>query len=215
MDTTPAATALRPLPAAAPEPRFSAVVRAQTQPAHQAAEDRFALSSRLVDLASYGALLVCLHGFYRRTEQALVRLSLWAELSPTLDIAGRVRVPLLERDLAALGLGVPVGPGAPAASLPAVSLPSALGQLYVLEGSALGGAIIARQARLRLGPQVPVAFFSSAGRSQLGADWRALQAALDRFGANAGPAGQAELVAAAVATFTDLQACLSAPERNR
>lgn len=84
----------------------------------------------------------------------------------------------------------------------------------MLDGSALGGRIVARRARQALGEDVPVAFLASAGRVDLGADWRALQAALDAFGANDAPARHAA-VAAARDAFDTLGAWLKqeAPRR--
>jgi heme oxygenase len=74
----------------------------------------------------------------------------------------------------------------------------------VLEGSALGGRLVLRAARARLGDDLPVSFFGSVGRERLGADWRALRTALDRHGARHGGAGCQAVVDGAHATFTSM-----------
>ncbi len=195
---------------------LSVQLRHDTAAAHVAAEAAFALDARLASREAYTELLVALRGFYRPVEAALVGVAGWERLTPPLDVVARRRAALLDEDLARLGrdeqepareLNPPVL-GLPTPVLPTPgSLAEALGCLYVLEGSALGGRIIARQARRALGEDVPVAFLSSAGRVDLGADWRALQAALDAFGADDAPARRVA-VSAARDTFGTLGAWL-------
>jgi heme oxygenase len=85
-----------------------------------------------------------------------------------------------------------------------------MGALYVLAGSALGGRVIARRARALLGPDLPVAFFDSAGRLDSQQHWRALQASLDAFGDTAGATSREQSVAAARQTFRALTGRLDA-----
>ena len=92
--------------------------------------------------------------------------------------------------------------------LPLASLASGLGCLYVLEGSTLGGRIIARRARAALGDELPVTFFTSANRLDPGAEWRTFQAALDAWWSSADEHAGGEVVAAANQTFRALQARL-------
>jgi heme oxygenase (biliverdin-IX-beta and delta-forming) len=79
------------------------------------------------------------------------------------DYRPPARCPALEDDLHRLGLaprrvGTPPttgeGPGA------------LLGRLYVLEGSRLGGRVLAARVREALGPEVPLAFFGGAEGSR-------------------------------------------------
>jgi heme oxygenase len=77
----------------------------------------------------------------------------------------------------------------------------ALGCLYVLEGSVLGGRIVSHRARVVLGGQLPVAFFSSENRNNVMGDWRSFQAALDGFGSELVQAVRDDVVAAALETF--------------
>lgn len=111
------------------------------------------------------------------------------------------RLALVERDLAALGAArVP-----PSGALPALdSGTAALGSLYVLEGSALGGQFIADQARRQLGltPEAGTAYFSGCGAATM-TRWREF---LDRLGADidAAPGGRARAVQGAMDTFDAL-----------
>jgi heme oxygenase len=124
------------------------------------------------------------------------------------------RLALVQRDLAALG--IPAIPGAVA--VPALdSVPAALGSLYVLEGSALGGQFIAAQARRGLGlvPGSGTAYFDGCGAATM-ARWREF---LVRLAADvdAAPNGRAQAIEAANATFDALadtfRQCLDTHER--
>ena len=111
------------------------------------------------------------------------------------------RLPLVQRDLVALGASrVPSAVVLP----PLDSVPAALGSLYVLEGSALGGQFIAAQARRQLGltPDNGTAYFSGCGAATM-TRWREF---LDRLAADldAAPDGRARAVQAAQDTFDAL-----------
>ena len=174
---------------------LSTHLRSATAHAHEDVELAFDLDARLASREAYAALLVRLHGFYGPVEQALEG---WVGRLPGVDLAARRRAALLDHDLAALGTSVS-GPSIESPQLPTAG--QALGCLYVLEGSALGGRLVLRAARDRLGDDLPVAFFGSVGREHLGADWRALKAALDRHGAEHGAAGRTAVTAGARETF--------------
>ena len=180
-------------------------LRTATRVAHLEAERALDLDARLVDRHAYAALLATLHPFHAGVEARLGRVAGWAELDPAVDLAARKRASLLVRDLDALG---PRTPSARGGRLPEPeSLSAALGCLYVLEGSLLGGGVIARRARDRLG-DVPVAFFSGSGR-RVGADWHSFQRTLDSFGRSHGEAACATAVAAAHDTFAAFTVCLA------
>ena len=184
-----------------------AVLKAVTAAAHERLEVRFDLDARLRSPATYADLLERMLGFYRPVEE---RAAPYAAALPGLDWPGRCKVPLLLADLDAVGRG----PGAPeaVAELPAIgSADDALGVLYVLEGATLGGTLIARQARMRLGitPATGGAFFTAYG-SATAARWRAFAATLET--ATAGTPSAATL-AAAQACFSGLEAWLCDPPR--
>lgn len=182
---------------------LSSLLRRRTRAAHAGAEVAFQLDAALVDRWSYAALLGRLQGFYRLAERGLHAVAGWAELDPPIDVRARARSTLLDDDLHRLGSTRIPGRADPASRLdpPALlSLAGGLGWLYVLEGSALGGQVVARRARAALGDGLPVSFFSSAGRRP-GPNWRELQHALDRFGAASGPAAAEQVVRAATDSF--------------
>lgn len=183
-------------------PRLSRRLREGTREAHVRAESCFALESRLLDLAAYRDLLLLLRSYYRPLEAALARVDGWELLEPAIDPGRYRRAGLIDEDLRRLPEDATLSPhDGDHPTLPELpSLARALGCLYVLEGSALGGRIVAAEALRRLPGSVPVAFFSSRGRSP-GEDWRALQAALDRFGAHSGRAAVNETMAGALETF--------------
>lgn len=118
-----------------------AVLRAATRDAH----DRL---DSLVDLRSWNRAthawwLQRMLGLHEPLEN---ELGTWA--TPAFDLAGRRRAGAITADLITLGLTE-----AEVRSLPRSPLPPAptergraLGQLYVLDGSALGGAVIATHA---------------------------------------------------------------------
>ena len=189
--------------------RLSAQLRERTRQAHRKVERSFALDLRLVDREAYGALLTTLRSFYAPAEDALCALTGWDRLTPAIDIESRRRAALLDEDLGRLGVVAAAAElgGAPAPAREPRELDrlaGGLGCLYVLEGSALGGRIVARRARAALGEQLPVAFFSGAGRADPGAAWHSLQASIDAFGALYGDAAGRRAVAVARQTFASL-----------
>lgn len=185
---------------------LSVQLRESTSAAHAAVEAAFALERRLASRDAYNDLLIALRGFYQPVEAALMMVPGWEQLSPPVDVRARCRATLLDNDLGRIDWDAR-GPARVLMPLPLGTLAQALGCLYVLEGSALGGRIVARQVQQMLGDKVPTAFFSSTSRVDLGADWRALQAALDAFGGGDAPTRRA-VVTAAQATFEALSAWL-------
>jgi heme oxygenase len=184
------------------------VLRAVTATAHERLETRFDLDARLRSSDAYADLLERMLGFYRPVE---ARLGPYAASLPALEWARRIKVPLLVADLTALGrapsaLGVPEAVG----QLPVIgSADAALGVLYVLEGATLGGTLIARDARQRLGitPDTGGAFFTAYG-TETAARWRSFATVLQT--ATAGAPRPATLTAAK-ACFGGLEEWLCAP----
>jgi heme oxygenase len=184
-----------------------AVLRSFTAGSHERLERRFDLDGRLRSRAAYADLLERMLGFYRPLEE---RIAPYAASVAGLDWGTRRRAPLLLADL--LALGRPAARPDALSPLPAVaSADDALGVLYVLEGATLGGTLIARQARLRLGVTATTggAFFTAYGGATA-ARWRAFAAVLET--ATAGVPSAATL-AAAQACFTGLEAWLCDPPR--
>lgn len=116
-------------------------LRSATGPLHDAAERAFDADRRVSSLEGYIGLLDALWSVHAGLERAM------APYGPhlfELDLGTRVRSPLLAMDLQALvGRGPRLAPVAFAYDGPA----AALGGLYVLEGSMLGGRVLFNRAR--------------------------------------------------------------------
>ena len=151
----------------------------ETQASHQAIEARVDLLNHLGSLADYRRLLERFWGFYAPIEERVLASVDWPRYG--VDIQRRMKAPALARDLVALGLSPDALARLPRCqALPAPeSFPNHLGCLYVLEGATLGGQIIAREVRSRLGlaPEHGCAFFTSYGE-QVGLMWREFRALL-------------------------------------
>jgi heme oxygenase len=121
-----------------------------------------------------------------------------------IELAARAHAAPLRHDLAVLGVAADALPRADIP--PPASFAQALGEMYVLEGSTLGGHLIARDLRARLGPQIAGAtrFFDGRGRA-LGPAWLSFRAALDEFG-QARPQDRAAALHGAQGAFAALLA---------
>lgn len=139
-----------------------------------------------------------------RFHQQLAPLYARADLAACLpDLAARQRLAALAQDCADLAL--PLDPGAQADPLDA-PLPraSALGWLYVAEGSKLGAAVLFKlAAALGLDAEQGARHLASPGGSRLG-EWRAFTAALDALPLS--EVEEAQLVAGAQAAFDRVHA---------
>ncbi len=115
-------------------------LRTETAPAHRAIEEMLDLRRKLSDRDQVLRVLCSLRGFFAPAEDALEGALGVAVM------AGRHRVPAIDADLRALDLdatAIRALPSCPAAGR-SRSRAAALGTLYVLEGTRLGGRIIAR-----------------------------------------------------------------------
>jgi len=120
---------------------------------------------------------------------------------------------LIRRDLQALGVRtVPRGPAEGAVPFGEWE---ALGCLYVLEGAALGGQVIARHVRrrLRLAPEAGLAFFTGGG-ADAGRSWRAFRVAAAQHAAHAGDAEWASALRGAREAFAVFEERLARASRN-
>lgn len=155
-------------------------LRKATRREHAAAEDtavmRALLDGRL-DAAGYIQLLLGYHALYAPWEAQQAR---W--LAGDLVTAGwkyRSRLPAIERDLHALGAPLPGRSvedaliAADAGSVPA------WGWLYVVEGSALGGQVIARRLAAGFPGHAHLFFNHGHGQGNGQPTWREFQALMD------------------------------------
>jgi heme oxygenase len=169
------------------------LLREETRTQHEALDDALELTSHEWTVGDYTRLLERFHGLHAPLEEALGQRD---DLG--LDFESRRKLPALERDLRALG-GEAVPPRAD--GLPRLdSRAAALGCLYVLEGSTLGGQILARHFADALGltPERGLSYHSGYG-AETGQRWKEVQQLL-RDGLR-DPAQQGVAVKAARETF--------------
>lgn len=175
-------------------------LREETRREHLCLEGQVDVERRLVSRETYRALLERMYGF-----QAAIEEPLLAALPPDLglDLAKRRHVPALRRDLSYLGSDPDSLPMA--APLNILSRARALGAMYVMEGSTLGGQIISRMIRDRLGLtfETGASYYAGYGPEN-GPMWREFGAAADAWLARHG--GADEAIAAARDTFLALDA---------
>ena len=170
-------------------------LRVETRAAHERLEESIDLTALTATPDHYRALISRFYGFHAAIEP-LLRAALTDIYAPV------ERASLLALDLKALGVSDACLDAIPLCdALPRLTSPArAFGVAYVLEGSALGGQIVGRIVRDRLGydREHGVAFFLGAGR-HIGEDWRAFGHACDAYFADRD--GQAEAIQAANETF--------------
>jgi heme oxygenase (biliverdin-IX-beta and delta-forming) len=176
-------------------------LRAATWTSHQRLEKRLDIKARFVDPTAYCAHLERMWGFCAPLEAGLGEA-----LSLALgDYESRRKLPLLRKDLLALGIlvdridSLPRCPDIPDCE----DVSSAFGCAYVLEGATLGGRSLLPMAMGRLGVTAErgASFLASYG-PDVDIMWRAFGAALETH--CAAPARRERAAAAALATFDSL-----------
>jgi heme oxygenase len=180
-----------------------AQLRSATWSSHQRLEKRLDVKARFSSVSAYRAHLERMWGFCAGLEQRLSRHVLGDALT---DYDSRRKLPLLARDLEALGVAPDSLRQLPRCeAIPACpDVASAFGCLYVLEGATLGGRTLLPlvQERLGLSAAHGAAFLASYG-AEVAAMWQRFGATLDAWCCT--PERQARAAAAAVATFDALQ----------
>ena len=182
------------------------LLRDTTRAKHQQLEARIDLLGRDWSLKFYRALLEKFHGFYTPLEPAIFAHSQWQQFN--FAVEPRRKIHWLHSDLQFLGVNA-----AQIEALPRCkylqrpdSFARALGCAYVLEGSTLGGQIIARHLKTQLNlPPEGCRFFTAYG-AQTGARWREFVALLNDYQGSAHE--QNELLLSACATFGALECWL-------
>jgi heme oxygenase (biliverdin-IX-beta and delta-forming) len=178
------------------------VLRSATASEHERVEDALGLMDADLTRDRLAAVLRLMHGFWLAAEEGL---DAWASREPA-DAAPlawdrRRRASLFAADLATLGHPAddPDRPELP----PVAGTDEALGRLYVLEGSTLGGTFIDRHLATlpELSGGVRLRAFSPYGEDT-GAMWHAFRRATRAHVEGGGDAGR--VVDAARTTFTVL-----------
>lgn len=182
---------------------ISVRLKEETAPFHiQIEQNDYAkgIMNQTLTLEEYRTYLEKFYGFVTLAEQQITALPEWEELG--FDIGSRMKTPLLEQDLIELGLSrADLKKLASCNEVPDVStLPRALGYLYVLEGSTLGGQLITRQLKqfLPVTPESGGRYFSSYG-ADLRAKWLEFRELLEKEAVTADQ--QEEVLSAAKQTF--------------
>ena len=178
-------------------PSRAASLKASTHAAHQRLDGGIMKFNPFASRQHYGAFVLMQYAFHRDVAPLFGDTEL-NRLFPGLN--ARARLQQVERDLADLGLAVPVLPTPPAmANGAALDLPTALGWLYVEEGSNLGAAFLFKAAAaLGLGAEHGARHLAPHpdGRAP---SWRAFVSQLDSI-VLAAP-DEARVIAGAIAAF--------------
>ncbi|RZL16481.1 MAG: heme oxygenase [Hymenobacter sp.] len=185
----------------APAPLL-ARLRAETRPYHDAVEQNEfnqALAAGTPSAAATTRFLAKMYGFMQPYEAQLQTHA--ADLGPAWEIPARLRTALILDDLQVPAAQLPLCAALP----PLGTQPQLLGAMYVLEGSTLGGQVLARQlakAGLDLGR-----FFTGAG-ALTGPRWKSFCHLLTT---TVSPNQEDEVVQSAIVTFQTLAAWLARP----
>lgn len=145
-------------------------LKTATADAHERVERQARVVERLQDGTEQAALMT---GFYALHAEVEAAAAPWLRDHPTLDFDARRRTPLLRRSLEAWG----VQPPPVAESVTADSPAQALGLMYVVEGSTLGGKIIRKTVVASGGSLDGLEFLDPYGDAT-GARWRSFLAVL-------------------------------------
>jgi heme oxygenase len=174
-------------------------LREHTHDTHERLDNRIMAAEPFASLGRYGRFVLVQHQFHRDID-ALYENADLDKLLP--DLSGRRRLPLIVGDLADLAMQVPATDKPPAFGSD-VDLPTALGWLYVAEGSNLGAAFLLKDAaKLGFNESFGARHLAAAPEGR-GLHWRTFTAALD--GLQLSDDDEKRVVAGAVAAFTRVQ----------
>ncbi len=179
-------------------------LKALTAVTHDGVDRSIMSAASFADLARYNRFLDVQYLFHADVS-ALYEDARLQELFP--DLAARRRLPLVAADLADLGFATPQ-PGDPAFVEGAVDLPTALGWLYVAEGSNMGAALLRKEAaKIGLSDTHGARHLAPAPEGPA-PHWRAFTAALDAVDLT--PDEEERAGAGAIAAFARVQSLVDA-----
>jgi heme oxygenase len=179
-------------------------LREDTADLHAAVERRVEVTDGRLTAGRYVATLAAFHGFHAPWEAGVRAAAGPAGLGlpAVLDLmSSRWRTASLAADLAHFGVDPADVPSCP--DVPSVDgLAHLLGSMYVMEGSTLGGQVVARHVERTLGLSGGVGYSYFRGHGdQVGPRWRAFAARLVELAAGA---REDDVVAGARHTFAAL-----------
>jgi len=183
-------------------------LRLHTSIAHRSVERALNLPQSIGDFQDYRRWLTRFFGIYFPLETRLGTFSEWDEWDIPFDRCRHTAS--LSKDLATLNVSTEYVEFASCREIPALSnFGEALGSLYVIEGSKLGGRFILNDLSARLGPRIEGAtsFFEGHG-AQMGRVWNSFIGSLDKFFYRE-PNQFSTVCSGALATFTALEAWMS------
>lgn len=193
-------------------PRILTELKSQTRPQHDSVEgNRFgkAMMDGTLNESDYCLFLQKFYGFHIPLERALSGFA-WNDVGINFD--ERRKIEFLEKDLRALGMSSEEIANLPEAPmLPSMAtMEEAIGVVYVMEGSTLGGQLQSRQVQKMFGRDAEsgAAYFSSYG-ANVGMMWKAFCEAIVKV---AGDNEEKEkvIIASAQQTFQALEEWLAA-----
>ena len=150
-------------------------LKARTNTTHERLDASIMAGRPFEDMQRYGLFLKVQYSFHRDIDALYARPVLDGMLP---DLDGRRRLKLIALDMADLGLDLPAIASTPALQSDA-DVPTALGWLYVAEGSNLGAAFLLKEAaKLGLSETFGARHLAAAPEGR-GLHWRTFTAALD------------------------------------
>lgn len=191
------------MPPPSERPAILQRLRDETRPAHDALEQNDFNQRLLAGTVSEEAtahFLAKLYGFLQPYEAQVARHAFSAEW----EIDQRQRAHLILQDLTPANGPAPTLPVCPKMP-PLATWPQLLGAMYVVEGSTLGGQVIARQLA-KAG--IPLRTYFSGYAERTGPMWKAFCHLLTQAAAET---DQDELVQSASRTFNTLHAWINQP----
>jgi heme oxygenase len=186
----------------------SSALRNQTASAHRAVEHTLNLPEAIKDFEDYRRWLTRFFGIYYSIEESLGRFTQWDESGIPFEPFARANS--LSKDLNAMSVPIETVELAPRDQVPQfVNFSEAVGALYVLEGSTLGGRFILLDLSKRLGQRIDGAnsFFAGYG-SHTGLSWTAFKTSLDNF-LSQDPVRFSSVLTGANATFASVESWMS------
>lgn len=175
---------------------FSFYLRGRVAFQHRQVEQLGDLPSSITDAAGYADCLSMFQAIFAPLETQLATFSDWQRIG--IDFEARRRAPALRSDLAALGrfqintIALAAAPNC---------FPEALGALYVLEGSTLGGRVILADISARLGATIEGATkFLEGHGADAGLMWLSFRKAMEGY-ANENAALAERIVDGAIQCF--------------